>query len=72
MANKKYTIENYQEFCNAALTVPPLDDDNLNEWMENNKIHIIIGGNEIELEYFPETVTAVGSALKEIYNAVID
>ena len=69
---KKYTINDCKEFCNDALTLPPLDDfydGNINEeeWYKNHKIHIVVDGHDMELNYYADNVTEIYSALNEIY-----
>ena len=37
---KKYTLENYEEFCKDALVMPPFEDDEqLEKWFKNHKVH---------------------------------
>ena len=69
---KKYTINQYKEFCNDALTLPPLDDfydGNINEeeWYRTHKIHIMVDNHDMELDYYADNVTEIYSALKEMY-----
>lgn len=69
---KKYTIDDYKEFNNNALTLPPLDEfDNGNideaEWYKNHKIHIMVDNHDMELDYLADNVTEIYSALEEIY-----
>ena len=69
---KKYTIYDYKEFCNNALTLPPLDDfydGNVDEeeWYKTHKIHIIVDGHNMELDYYADNVTEIYSALEEMY-----
>ena len=69
---KKYTIDNYKDFCNNALELPPLDkfdDGSINEkkWYENHKIHIVVGNHDMELNYYADNVTELYGAIKEIY-----
>ena len=69
---KKYTINDYKEFCNNALEMPPLDEfDNgsVNEekWYEDHKIHITVGEHDMELNYYADNVTEIYGALQEMY-----
>lgn len=69
---KKYTIDNYKEFCNNALTLPPLDEFNdgsidEQEWYKTHKIHITVEKHDMELDYYADNVTEIYSALKEMY-----
>ena len=69
---KKYTINDYKEFNNNALVLPPLDEfENGNideqEWYENHKIHIVVGNHDMELNYLADNVTEIYSALEEMY-----
>lgn len=69
---KKYTIDQYQEFCNDALVLPPLDDfydGNINEveWYKTHKIHIMVDGHDMELDYYADNVTEIYRALEEMY-----
>ena len=68
---KKYTLKNWKEFCEAALILPPLDDqENLNEWFETHKVHIVVNGCDIELEYEADTVSNIEFFLKELYEDI--
>lgn len=69
---KKYTIDQYKEFCNEALVLPPLDDfydGNIDEqeWYKNHKIHITVDNHDMELEYYADNVTEIYRALEEMY-----
>lgn len=69
---KKYTIDQYKEFCNDALEMPPLDEfDNGSidetEWYENHKIHITVGNHDMELNYYADNVSEIYGAIKEMY-----
>ena len=69
---KKYTIDDYKEFCNDVLVLPPLDDfydGNIDEteWYESHKIHITVGNHDMELEHYADNVTVIYIALKEMY-----
>ena len=69
---KKYTINDYKEFCNNALELPPLDEFNdgsidEEEWYRTHKIHITVDNHDMELDYLADNVTEIYSVLKEIY-----
>ena len=69
---KKYTLENYKEFCREALDAPPMEafeDGTIDEdkWFEENKIHIRKGNYEISIEYTADVVNEIEWALGEIY-----
>lgn len=65
---KKYTLENYEEFCKDALIMPPFEDDEqLEEWFENHKVHIIVNGCDMELEYDADAVNEIEYSLREMY-----
>ena len=69
---KKYTLKNYKEFCNDALIMPPFeDDDQLDEWFENHKVHIIANDCYMELEYDADTINEIEYSLKEIHEAIL-
>lgn len=69
--DKKYTLKEWKEFCKDALILPPFDDqDNLNEWFENHKAHIIVNGCDMELEYYADTVEGIEFFLKELYEDI--
>ena len=43
---KKYTLENYEEFCKDALVMPPFEDDEqLEEWFDTHKVHTSLSGH---------------------------
>ena len=74
---KKYTINNYKEFCDNALVVPPIEEfDNgtidENKWFEEHKIRIAVGNHEIELDYCADNVNEIEWALKEMYEVEMD
>ena len=70
---KKYTLENYEEFCKEALIMPPFEDDEqLEEWFENHKVHIIANGCDMELEYNADAVNEIEYALREMYEVEMD
>lgn len=69
---KKYTIEDYKEFSNKVLVAPPIEefeDGTIDElqWYEENKIHIIVGNHDMELDYLADNVTEIDCAIKAMY-----
>ena len=71
-AKKMYTLEQYEEFCDAALDSPPcFEDEGIDElkWYEENKVHIIKGNHEIVLDYVADVANELTYALREIYMA---
>ena len=65
---KKYTLENYEEFCKDALIMPPFEDDEqIEKWFDTHKIHIIANGCDMELEYDADAVNEVEYSLREIH-----
>ena len=69
---KKYTLENYEKFCKDALIMPPFEDDEqIEEWFDTHKIHIIANGCDIELEYDADAVNEIEFSLKEIHEAIL-
>lgn len=69
---KKYTIYDYKDFNNNALVLPPLDDFydgkiNEEEWYKNHKIHIMVNGHDMELDYHADNVTEIYGLLEELY-----
>ena len=71
---KKYTLDNYEEFCKNVLVVPPaeeFDNGSIDEikWYNNHKIRIIIDEDEIELDYCADNVNEIEYALREMYEA---
>ena len=74
---KKYTIDQYDEFCNNALVMPPLDEfaegsiDEA-EWYKTHKIHITVGNHDMELDYHADNVTEIDSAIKVMYEMEMD
>ena len=69
---KKYTLKNYKEFCNDALIMPPFEDDEqLDEWFENHKVHIIANDCDMELEYDADTINEIEFSLREIHEAIL-
>lgn len=74
-SKKKYTIENYEEFCINALVAPPLDEDephDWDEWFDEHKIHIVVGNHDIELDYNADNVNEIEYALREMYEVEMD
>ena len=69
---KKYTLENYEEFCKDALIMPPFEDDEqIEKWFDTHKIHIIANGCDMELEYDADAVNEVEYSLREIHRAIL-
>lgn len=71
---KKYTLDNYKEFCENALVVPPMEefeDGTIDEaqWSRDHMIRIMVGEHAIELEYFADNVNEIEWALREMYKA---
>lgn len=71
---KKYTIDEYEEFCSNALQAPPIEDfedGKLDEekWLKDHMIHITVGNHDIELGYYADNVNEIEYALKEMYEA---
>lgn len=69
---KKYTIDQYKEFCNDALEMPPLDefdDGSIDEeqWYETHKIHITVDNHDMEINYYADNVSEIYGAIKEMY-----
>lgn len=76
-SKKKYTINNYEEFCKNALQCPPLEefeDGSIDEdkWYKEHNIHIITGNHDIELEYHADNVNEIEYALREMYEVEKD
>lgn len=74
---KKYTIDNYEEFCKEALQAPPIEefeDGRIDEgqWYKDNMIHITVGNHDIELDYNADNVNEVEYALREMYEVEMD
>ena len=68
---KKYTLENYKEFCDKALICPPFEDDEQFEmWIETHKVYIIANDCMMELDYDADTINEIDFSLKEIYRAI--
>lgn len=69
---KKYTLENYQEFCEDALLCPPFEDEeNWQKWIDEHKIQIIANGCEMELDYDADVVNEIEFSLREIHQAIL-
>ena len=76
-AKKKYTLENYEEFCKEALQVPPVEsfeDSSIDEdeWYRQHNIHIVTGNHDIELDYNADNVNEIEYALREMYEVEMD
>lgn len=74
---KKYTIDNYEEFCKEALQCPPIEefeDGSIDEdkWYREHNIHIITDNHDIELEYNADNVNEIEYALREMYEVEMD
>jgi hypothetical protein len=74
---KKYTIDNYEEFCKEALQAPPIEefmDGSIDEaeWYKHNMIHITVGNHDIELDYNADSVNEIEYALREMYEVERD
>lgn len=68
---KRYTLKNWKEFCKDALVTPPFEDDEqLEEWFKNHKIHITANNCVMELEYDADAVNEIEFALQEINEAI--
>lgn len=69
---KKYTLENYKEFCDKALICPPFEDEeNWQKWIDEHKIQIIANECEIELDYDADAINEIEFSLREIHNAIL-
>jgi hypothetical protein len=69
---KKYTLENYKEFCKEALIVPPLEDEeNLEKWFDEHKVHIVANGCVMELDYDADTINEIEFSLREIHETIL-
>ena len=68
---KRYTLKEWKKFCNDALVMPPLEDDEqLEEWFDTHKIHIVANNCVMELEYDADAVNEIEFALQEIHEAI--
>ena len=69
---KKYTLENYKEFCEEALICPPFEDDKqIDEWLDTHKIQIIANDCVMELDYDADAVNEIDFSLREIHRAIL-
>ena len=73
---KKYTLENYKEFCDEVLVAPPIeefDDGTIDEleWYNTHKIRIAVGEHEIEIDYLADAVNEIDYSLREIHEAIL-
>ena len=69
---KKYTLENYKEFCEEALICPPFEDDEqIDEWFDMHKIQIIANDCVMELDYDADAINEIEFSLKEIHEAIL-
>lgn len=74
---KKYTINDYETFSREALDMPPIEqfeDGTIDEeqWYEDNKIIIIKGNHQMELDYNADNVNEIDAALREMYEVEMD
>lgn len=68
---KKFKLKDYKEFCKEALICPPFEDDEqIEEWFETHKVHIIANDCVMELEYDADTINEIEFSLKEIHEAI--
>ena len=68
---KKYTLENYKEFCDKALICPPFEDDEqIDMWLETHKVYIIANDCMMELDYYADVINELDFGLKEMYEAI--
>ena len=71
-AMKKYTLENYKEFCDKALICPPFEDEeNWQKWIDSHKVQIIANDCVMELDYDADTINEIEFSLREIYEAIL-
>lgn len=69
---KKYTLENYKEFCEKALVCPPFEDEeNWQKWIDEHKIQIIANDCIMELDYDADAVNEIEFGLREIHEAIL-
>lgn len=69
---KKYTLENYKEFCDKALICPPFDDEeNWQKWIDEHKIQIIANDCVMELDYDADAINEIEFCLREIHEAIL-
>lgn len=74
---KKYTIDQYEEFCKNALMPPPIEEFengtiDEDKWYKEHNIHIVVGNHDIELWYGADNVNEIEYALREMYEAEND
>ena len=68
---KKYTLENYKEFCDKALICPPFEDEeSWQKWIDEHKIHIIANDCIMELDYDADAINEIEFSLREIHQAI--
>lgn len=69
---KKYTLENYKEFCDKALICPPYDDEEQwQKWIDEHKIQIIANDCVMELDYDADAINEIEFSLREIHEAIL-
>jgi hypothetical protein len=69
---KKYTLENYKEFCEKALICPPFEDEeSWQKWINEHKIQIIANDCVIELDYDADAINEIEFGLREIHEAIL-
>lgn len=69
---KKYTLKNWQAFCDEALICPPFEDeDSWQKWIDEHKIQIIANNCEMVLDYDADAINEIEFSLREIYNAIL-
>ena len=69
---KKYTLENYKEFCDEALVCPPFEDeDGWQKWIDEHKIQIIANNCVMELDYDADVINEIDFSLREIHEAIL-
>lgn len=67
---KKFTLKDAKQFCDKALVFPEADYNNKEEWdawLEAHKIHITVGGCDLELEYNADIVTELEAFIEEVH-----
>lgn len=68
---KKYTLKEWEKFCEDALIMPPFEDDEqIEEWFDTHKIYIAANNCVMELEYDADAVNEIEFSLREIYEAI--
>lgn len=69
---KKYTLENYEEFCKKALICPPFEDEeNWQKWIDEHKVQIIANDCVMELDYDADVINEIEFSLREIHGAIL-